>query len=149
MKLFNKTVKQQEFTRKAAERIAGSISWIQNRFDYKMRKLTQHWKPKQQWIFLFVFCGLMGGYSILVMMDTFKASQQVRKILPTPISVPKNTQQTNTSIITENEILQVQNFIQKNQDLQKQRPGLFDSLNQVLELYYSQKNNQHGKHPLR
>jgi hypothetical protein len=149
MKLFDKTIKKQEFTRKAAERIAGGISWLQNRFDYKMQKLTQHWKPKQQWIFLCVFCGLMGGYSILVMMDAFKVSQQVRKILPTPISVPKNIQQTSNSIITENEMLQVQNFMQKNQELQKQRPGLFDSLSQVEELYYSQKNNQHGKHPLR
>ena len=149
MKLFDKTVKKSTFTLKAAERIAGGISWLQNRFDYKMRKLTQHWKPKHQWIFLCVFCSLMGGYSILVIMDSFKVSLQVRKILPAPTSFPKNILPINNSIITENEMMQVQKFVQKNQGLLKQRPALFDSLNQVLELYYSQKNNQHGKHPLR
>lgn len=140
MKLFSKNIKNSVLTDKAANGIANGILKSQNGFAKYMFSLTKDWKQKQQWIFLYLVCLVFGGLSIVAIVNSFKIKEQDKAIIPKSISVPKNIhQQNNGFVITENEFQQVQEYKRKYPKLQKDRPGLFDSLSLIEQAYYSQK----------
>ena len=140
MKLFNKNIKRDELTDKAANGIASGILKSQSGFAKYMHSLTKNWKQKQQWIFLYLVCLFFGGLSIVALVNPFKTKVLDKTIIPKSISVPKNIhQQNNAFVITENEFQQVQEYKRKYPNLQKERPGLFDSLSLIEQVYYSQK----------
>ena len=105
-----------------------------------MSDITKNWKQKQQWIFLYLICLSFGGLSIVAILNAFKNKESNKAIIPKSISVPKNIhQQSSVFVITENEFQQVQEYKRTYPNLQKERPGLFDSLSLVEQIYYSQK----------
>lgn len=140
MKFFNKNIKNTALTDKAAKGIASGILKSQNGFARYMYSLTKNWKQKQQWIFLYVVCLFFGGLSIVAVINSFNTEEKGKAFFPKSISVPKNIQpQNNPFAITEKELLQVKEYKLKYPNLQKERPGLFDSLSLIEQVYYSQK----------
>jgi hypothetical protein len=140
MKLLSKNIKNSVITDKAANGIANSILKSQNGFAKYMYSLTRNWQQKQQWIFLYLVCLVFGGLSIVAIVNSFKTKEPDKTIIPKSISIPRNIhQQNNEFVITENEFQQVQEYKRKYPNLQKERPGLFDSLSLIEQVYYSQK----------
>ena len=148
MKVFKKN---KNIASAAAGKIAGTILFIQNKFAGVMDKVSASWKLKQQWIFLYLVCLVLGGLSVVAIIQPFKSKTVLLR--PTSIHLLKLLpQQEEKIIITESEITRVHAFKQKLDSLSKtkegkikvdkffnQRPGLFDSLEKVEQLYYSQK----------
>lgn len=140
MNLFSKNIKNSALTDKAANGIASGILKSQNGFARYMYSLTKNWRQKQQWIFLYLVCLVFGGLSIVAIVNSFKTKEPDKAIIPKSISVPRNIhQQNNEFVITENEFQKVQDYKRKYPNLQKERPGLFDSLSLIEQVYYSQK----------
>ncbi|MBN8718363.1 MAG: hypothetical protein J0H85_02900 [Sediminibacterium magnilacihabitans] len=140
MKLFKSGTIKGELANKAAIKIANCIIKFQNGFAKCMFSFTRNWKQKQQWLFLYMVCFVFGGLSIIAILNPFKTKEQDKAIIPKSISVPKSIQKQNGQfVITENEFQQVQEYKRKFPNLQKEKPGLFDSLNLVEQMYYSQK----------
>ena len=149
MKLFIKN--KRNISEAAAEKIARAILSVQKKFSDGMAKVSEKWKAKQQWIFLYLVSLVFGSLSVVVIIQPFKDKNGFKK--PTSIHVPKLIQpEGNKVIITYNEISRVHAFKQRLDSLSKtkegkikvdkffnQRPGLFDSLEKVEQLYYSQK----------
>ena len=140
MKLFKRNMNKSPLSDKAAKGIANGILKSQNGFARQMYSLTKRWKQKQQWIFLYLVCLVFGGLSVAVIVNSFQKKAAEKAMILKSISVPKNIhQQTNEFAITENEFQQVEEYKRKYPNLQKERPGLYDSLSLIEQVYYSQK----------
>jgi len=140
MKIMNRQINKEALTDKAANGIAKGILKSQNGFANYMQSLSKNWKGKQQWIFLYFVCLFFGGLSIVAIVNPFRVKDTSRSIIPKSIAVPKSFhQQRNGFTITENEFQQVQEYKAKHPNLQQERPGLFDSLSLIEDVYYSQK----------
>ena len=140
MKTMNRQINKEALTDKAANGIAKGILKTQSGFEKYMRSLSKNWKGKQQWIFLYSVCLVFGGLSIVAIVNPFRAKDTNSSLIPKSIAVPKSIhQQRNGFAITENEFQQVQEYKAKHPKLQTERPGLFDSLTLIEEVYYSQK----------
>ncbi len=140
MKIMNRQINKEALTDKAANGIAKGILKSQNGFANYMQSLSKNWKGKQQWIFLHFVCLFFGGLSIVAIVNPFRVKDTSRSIIPKSIAVPKSFhQQRNGFTITENEFQQVQEYKAKHPNLQQERPGLFDSLSLIEDVYYSQK----------
>ena len=140
MKSMNRQINKEALTDKAADGIAKGILKSQNGFANYMQSLSKNWKDKQQWIFLYFVCLLFGGLSIVAIVNPFRVKDNNSSIIPKSITVPNSIhQQRNGFAITETEFQQVQEYKAKHPNLQKERPGLFDSLSLIEEVYYSQK----------
>ena len=140
MKIMNRQINKEALTDKAANGIAKGILKTQSGFEKYMRSLSKNWKGKQQWIFLYFVCLIFGGLSIVAIVHPFRVKDTNSSLIPKSIAVPKSIhQQRNGFAITENEFQQVQEYKAKHPNLQKERPGLFDSLSLIEEVYDSQK----------
>ena len=69
MKVFKKN---KNISNAAAGKIAGTILFIQNKFADAMDKVSASWKLKQQWIFLYLVCLVLGGLSVVSIIQPFK-----------------------------------------------------------------------------
>ena len=140
MKTMNRHINKEALTDKAAGGIAKGILKSQNGFAKYMQSLSKNWKGKQQWIFLYFVCLIFGGLSIVAIVHPFRVKDTNSSLIPKSIAVPKSIhRQRNGFAITESEFQQVQEYKAKHPTLQKERPGLFDSLSLIEEVYYSQK----------
>lgn len=140
MKRVKKNIQQENIKDKAANRIANGILKAQTGFAKYLLSVTKKWNQKHQWIFLYVVCLIFGGLSIMAIVIPFKINQNNSYVLPKFISVPKNIQLQNDEFrITENEFQKVHEYKLNHPGLQNERPALFDSLNLVEQIYYSQK----------
>ena len=140
MKFFKRDINQSIIQDKAATGIANGILKSQRWFASNLERLTEKWKQKQQWIFLYLVCLLFGGLSIAAVVNAFKVSATSKTIIPKSIAVPKNIYLDNNSfLITENEFKQVQEYKKQHPNLLIERPGLWDSLTLIEQSYYSQK----------
>jgi hypothetical protein len=140
MKLFKRKEDQVNIPDKAAIGIANGILKSQRWFANTLESLTNKWKRKQQWIFLYAVCLVFGGLSIAAMVNSFKTGANPKGLMPKSISVPKNIYKENKPfLITENEFQKVQEYKRTHPNLLKERPGLFDSLILIEQSYYSQK----------
>jgi hypothetical protein len=140
MKLFKRNKSQLNIPDKAATGIANGILKTQNWFAINLQKVTKNWKQKQQWIFLYMVCLVFGGLSIVATVNSLKTSDKSKSIIPKAISIPKNIfGRDKAFLITENEFQKVQEYKQTHPNLIKERPGLFDSLTLIEQVYYSQK----------
>ncbi len=149
----NKIKKDSKFTIAAAGKIAKGILSIQKRFADTMSATTKKWKTKQQWIFLYLFCLILGGLSVVAVIKPFKEKTSTFS-KPASIHIPELLKPDEDKIIiTDNEITKIHLFKQRLDSLSKtkdgkikveqfvkSRPGLFDSLKMVEQIYYSQKN---------
>ena len=125
---------------KVATGIANGILKSQRWFANTLENMTNKWKQKQQWIFLYTVCLLFGGLSIAAMVHSFSIPENAKALMPKSISVPKNIyKEEKAFLITENEFQQVQDYKRTHPDLIKERAGLFDSLTLIEQTYYSQK----------
>ena len=125
---------------KAAERIAGSILKVQERFAKVLGKLSSSWKIKQQWIFLCCVCVVFGGFSVLAVVGSFSKKGHAPLSRPGAIKAPAPLpDETNLVKITDSEFKQIERFKDTLDKFSKDRPGLMDSIEQVEKLYYSQK----------
>ena len=157
MKLFRKNIIQTKpaISDKAAGWIANGILKTQKKFANVLGKISNSWKTKQQWIFLYLVCLVFGGLSLVAVIKPFNKKAQIIFIKPTAIKTPVNihsNEDMSLVTITDNEIKQVHKFkhvldslsatnegkIKVNKFL-NQRPGLMDSLEMVEQLYYLQK----------
>lgn len=140
MKIMNRQINKEALTDKAANGVAKGILKIQSGFEKFMRSLSKNWKGKQQWIFLYSVCLVFGSLSIVAIVNPFRVVDTNSSLIPKSIAVPKSTHQHRNGFeITENEFQQVQEYKAKHPNLQKERPGLFDSLSLIEDSYYSQK----------
>ena len=140
MKLFKRKEGQVNIPDKAATGIANGILKTQRWFANTLESLTNKWKQKQQWIFLYTVCFLFGGLSIAEVVNSFKVPENAKVLMPKSISVPKNIYKEGKAfLITENEFQKVQEYKRTHPSLIKERPGLFDSLVLIEQSYYSQK----------
>ena len=140
MKLFKRKKGQVNIPDKAATGIANGILKSQHWFANILESLTNKWKQKQQWIFLYAVCFLFGGLSLAAIVHSFKVPENAKALIPKSITVPKNIYKGNkTFIITENEFQKVQKCKRTHPNLLKERPGFFDSLTLIEQTYYSQK----------
>ncbi len=141
MKLIGKPVKKAAIANKAAKTISNAILKFQNGFSNLMYAGTKDWNKSRQWIFLYLVCLFFGGLSIVAVIQPFRTNIPNRTFVPTSIKVPRTIKQEKYGfVITENEFQKVQAFKRKYPDLQKDRPGLYDSLTMIEQVYYSQKN---------
>ncbi len=148
----NKIKEDSKFTNAAAGKIAKGILSIQKRFADTMSATTKKWKTKQQWIFLYLVCLILGGLSVVAVIKPFKEKASTF-LKPASIHIPKLLKPDEDKIIiTDNEITKLHLFKQRLDSLSKtkdgkikveqfvkRRPGLFDSLKMVEQMYYSQK----------
>jgi hypothetical protein len=140
MKLFKRKEGQVNIPDKAATGIANGILKSQRWFANTLESLTNKWKQKQQWIFLYTVCLLFGGLSIATIVNSFKVPENAKALMPKSISVPKNIyKEAKPFLITKNEFQKVQEYKRTHPNLIKERPGLFDSLVLIEQSYYSQK----------
>lgn len=148
----NKIKEDSKFTNAAAGKIAKGILSFQKRFADTMSATTKKWKTKQQWIFLYLVCLILGGLSVVAVIKPFKEKTSTFS-KPASIHIPKLLKPDEDKIIiTDNEITKLHLFqhrldsLSKTKDgkikveqFVKRRPGLFDSLKMVEQMYYSQK----------
>ena len=140
MKLIKRKEGQVNVPDKAATGIANGILKSQRWFANTLENMTNKWKQKQQWIFLYTVCLLFGGLSIAAMVHSFSIPENAKALMPNSISVPKNIyKEEKAFLITENEFQKVQEYKRTHPNLIKERPGLFDSLVLIEQSYYSQK----------
>lgn len=140
MKLFKRKEGQVNIADKAATGIANGILKSQRWFANTLERLTNKWKQKQQWIFLYSVCFLFGGLSVTAIVNSFKVPENAKALMPKSITVPKNIYKEDKAfIITENEFQKVKEYKRTHPNLLKERPGLFDSLILIEQTYYSQK----------
>src|SRR5665647_11074 len=111
MKLFKRKEGQVNIPDKAATGIANGILKSQRWFANTLESLTNKWKQKQQWIFLYAVCLVFGGLSIAAMVNSFKTGTYSNRLMPKSITVPKNIfKEDKAFIITENEFQKVQEY---------------------------------------
>ena len=140
MKSFLKHTGKEPWIDKAATGIAGCIIRIQKGFSRIMNQLTKRWKLQQQRAFLLLICVAFGGLSLFLIIDSFNKTGVEKIIIPKYISSPGHmSQMENKIMITPNEFQQVQQFKGLHPNLQNERPGLFDTLSLLEQIYYSQK----------
>jgi hypothetical protein len=140
MKLLKTKERQVNIPDKAATGIANGILKSQRWFANTLKSLTNKWKQKQQWVFLYMVCFLFGGLSFAAIVNSFKVPENAKALMPKSISVPKNIyEESKAFLITENEFQKVQEYKHTHPNLIKERPGLFDSLLFIEQSYYSQK----------
>lgn len=153
-----KIKKDLDFTNHAAKILAKGILSVQKRFADAMSATTKKWKTKQQWIFLYLICLILGGLSAVAVIKPFEEKTSTF-LKPISIHIPKLLKpEEKKIIITDNEIMKVHAFKQRLDSLSKskegkikvdkffnERPWLFDRLEKVQQLYYSQKNENYEK----
>ncbi len=124
---------------RAAKSIATGILEMQNRFAGMLKRMTKKWGQKHQWIFLYSVCVVFGTLSILAIIQPFKTREASKVIIIKSIVVPKSIYKENKAFrITRKELEQVRAYKAKHPNLNKTRPGLYDSLSLIEESYYSQ-----------
>lgn len=140
MRLIKSNKNQVNITDKAANGIANGILKCQHLFANNLERISVKWKEKQQWIFLYSVCFIFGGLSLVAIIDSFKISENTETHMPPSITAPKNLYiEKSGFLITENEFQQVKQYKSNHPNLVKERPGLFDSLTLIEQVYYSQK----------
>ena len=142
MKLFKRNKSQLNMQDKAATGIANCILKTQNWFAMSLclQEVTKNWKQRQQRIFLYLVCIAFGGMSIVAIVHSFKISDKAKSVITKSIIIQGNTYKKDKAfLITENEFQKVQEYKLKHPNLIKERPGLFDSLTLIEQVYYSQK----------
>ena len=138
MKIIHNDIKHQ-ISEKLAVCIAGVIIKVQQWFTKNMQSSTKNWKQPQRWIFLYLICLIFGGMSMVIILQPF-SSGGVSK----PLQIKFIRKNNNYSppqkgfLITKEEVQKVQQYKLVHPNLDKEKPGLYDSLQLIEQVYYSQ-----------
>ena len=140
MKQFKNTNRENKISDKIAIGIADSILKFQRYFSNKVQLRTARWKKIEQVAFLFLVCFVCGGTSIVVMVDCLKDSYSNHSIIPNQISSVKSIYKKGKPLpITDKEFRAIQHYKLSHPQLLLDRPGLYDSLQRIEQIYQSQK----------
>ena len=140
MKLFKTHTQPEVVKDKAANRIAHGILKLQSGFSDYMFSMTKSWDQKSQWVFLIMVSLILGGMSILAIVVPYQLTKNQTYFLPDEITPSKTIPaQSERYTITEKEFLMIQEYKSAHPNLHAENPPLFDSLNLVEQIYYSQK----------
>lgn len=124
---------------KVANTIANGILRSQQKFAVLLQKRTNNWKQKHKWILLYFTCVIIGGLSIISIVKPFHDKDNEIFVIPKSISIPKNiSARRETNLITREEYHKIQILKHSYPDLQKLKPGLYDSLLLIEQVYNSQ-----------
>ena len=138
MKIINNNRKHQ-ISEKLSVCIAGVIIKVQHCFAKNLQISTKNWKQPQRWIFLYLICLIFGGMSMVIILQPF-SSGEVSKPLQINFSRENNNYKPPQKgfLITKEELQKVQQYKLAHPNLEKEIPGLFDSLQLIEQAYYSQ-----------
>lgn len=140
MKLFKIQTKPEFVKDKAANRISQSILKIQSGFSDYLFSITKKWDHKSQWVFLILVSLILGGMSLLAIVVPFQLTKNQTYFLPDEMTFSKTIPaHPERYTITEKEFQKIQEYKSEHPNLQAENPPLFDSLNLVEQIYYSQK----------
>ncbi len=143
MKLFKNQTPPEVEKDKVANRIAHGILNVQTSFANYLFSNTKKWNQRNQWAFLILVSLILGGLSILAIVVPYQLSKNQTYIFPIPITPSKTIPvHQDEYTITENEFQKIQEYKSVHPNLRVENPPLFDSLNLVEQIYYSQKNIQ-------
>ena len=137
MKTSIENVEQKKLSDQVAGRLAHLILKYQELFTKMLSGKTNHWSLKQQWIFLCVICIVLGGSSILAILQSFK--ERPTEIIPISTSVNlKPLVNDAPAIITREEFEAAKIYKAEHPDLLHEIPDLYQRLSLIEETYYSQ-----------
>lgn len=137
MKTSIENVEQKKLSDQVAGRLAHLILKYQELFTKMLSGKTNHWSLKQQWIFLCLICIVLGGASILAMVQSFK--ERPTEIIPISTSVNlKPLANDAPAIITREEFEAAKIYKAEHPDLLHEIPDLYQRLSLIEETYYSQ-----------
>ena len=129
--------------KKLSDQVAGKLAnWIlkyQELFTKMLSVRTNHWSLKQQWIFLCLICIVLGGASILSMVQSFKARPADTVAISTTSSVSlKPLINEASAIITREEFEAAKQYKSEHPDLLHELPDLYERLSSIEQTYHSQ-----------
>lgn len=135
------------WTDKAAGKIAGAGIKLQTKFSNAMNKLVSKMPQKKLKAVLVVFCVLSGGFSIyLAAHAIFGTDKKQPSFEVKQMDVPKHYNRTGSEVnegdqrISEEIYRDIQEYKRYMDSLGKPiRPGLMDSIRVLEEIYHSQK----------
>ena len=137
MKVSN--VEQKKLSDQVAGRLANWILKYQELFTKMLSMRSNHWSLKQQWIFLCLICIVLGGASILAMVQSFKGSPADTVAISSTSSVRlKPLPNEAPAIITREEFETAKQYMTEHPDLLHELPDLYERLSSIEEAYYSQ-----------
>ena len=140
MKLFKKHTPPEVIKDKVANRIAHGILRVQSGFANYLFSITKRWNQRNQWAFLILVILILGGLSILAIVVPYQLTKNQTYIFPIPFTPSKTIPlHQDEYTITENEFEKILEYKSAHPNLQVENPPLFDSLNLVEQIYYSQK----------
>ena len=129
--------------KKLSDHVAGKLAnWIlkyQELFTKILSVRTNYWSLKQQWIFLCLICIVLGGASILSMVQSFKGSPADTAAISATSSVSlKPLPNEVPAIITQEEFEAAKQYKMEHPDLRHEVPDLYKCLSSIEQAYYSQ-----------
>ena len=139
MKTSIENVEQKKLSDQVAGRLAHLILKYQVLFTKMLSGKTNHWSLKQQWIFLCLICIVLGGASILAMVQSFKERPADIITISASTSVILKPLVTEApAIITREEFDAAKLYKAEHPDLHTEIPDLYDRLSFIEETYYIQ-----------
>ena len=100
---------------------------------------TNHWSLKQQWIFLCLICIVLGGASILAMVESFRIKPTDTMAISATSSVSlKPLPNEISAIITREEFEAAKQYMAEHPDLLHELPDLYERLSSIEQTYHSQ-----------
>ena len=134
-----KNIEQKKLSDQVAGRLANWILKYQELFTKMLSVRTNHWSLKQQWIFLCLICIVLGGASILAMVQSFKGSPAHTVAISATSSVTlKPLQVEAPAIITREEFEAAKQYKIEHSDLLHEVPDLYERLSSIQQTYYLQ-----------
>ena len=129
--------------KKLSDQVAGKLAnWIlkyQELFTKMLSVRTNHWSLKQQWIFLCLICIVLGGASILSMVQSFRINPNDTIAISTISSVSlKPLPNEISAIITREEFEAAKQYMAEHPDLLHELPDLYERLSSIEQTYHSQ-----------
>ena len=132
-------VEQKKLSDQVAGRLANWILKYQELFTKMLSMRSNHWSLKQQWIFLCLICIVLGGASILAMVQSFKGSPADTVAISSTSSVRlKPLPNEAPAIITREEFEAAKQYKIEHPDLLHELPDLYECLSSIEQAYYSQ-----------
>ena len=128
-----------QISERLATIIASGILQVQYWFAKILQSSTKKWKQPQRLIFLYMTCLVFGGMSMVVILQSLN-SGEVSEISHMKFTnkMQAFTPQHKGFLITKEELQKVQKYKLEHPKLDKEMPGLYDSLNLIEQSYYSQ-----------
>ena len=137
MKVSN--VEQKKLSDQVAGKLANWILKYQELFTKMLSVRTNHWSLKQQWIFLCLVCIVLGGASILAMVQSFRINPTDTAVISATSSVSlKPLANEAPAIITREEFEVAKRYKAEHPDLLHELPDLYERLSSIEQAYYSQ-----------